>query len=85
MYRFFLKYLSKKINYAYSTFSSGFKIDLNDHATFKTKIPRYNNKTFTTKELRKQIMESPKLKNLFNKNKNVSKSYINQKNNIIRI
>ena len=36
---------------------------------------RYNNKTFITKKLRKGIMKRPKLKNLFNKNKNQENSF----------
>ena len=57
-------------NDAYSAFSSAFKNLWNGHAALKTKKLRYNNKTFITEELRKEIMKRPKLKNLFNKNKN---------------
>ena len=57
-------------NDAYSAFSSAFRVLLNEHAPLKTKILRYNNKTFITKELRKEIMKRSKLKNVFNKNKN---------------
>ena len=57
-------------NDAYSAFSSAFRVLLNEHAPLKTKILRYNNKTFTTKELRKEIMKRSKLKIIFNKNKN---------------
>ena len=57
-------------NDAYSAFSSAFRVLLNEHAPLKTKILRYNNKTFITKELRKEIMKRSKLKNIFNKNKN---------------
>ena len=57
-------------NDASSAFSSAFRVFLNKHVPLKTKILRYNNKTFVTKELRKEIMKRSKLKNLFNKNKN---------------
>ena len=57
-------------NDAYSAFNSAFTNLLNEHAPLKTKILRYNNKTFISKELRKEIMKRSKLKNLFNKNKN---------------
>ena len=85
-------------NDAYSAFNSAFRILLNEHAPLKTKILRYNNKTFLGKQLRKEIMKRSKLKNLFNKTKNrkisahlkfnvitVSNSYIKQRNNIVRI
>ena len=35
---------------AYSAFSSAFRVVLNEHAPLKTKILRYNNKTFIIKE-----------------------------------
>ena len=35
---------------AYSAFSSAFRVPLNEHAPLKTKILRYNNKTFIIKE-----------------------------------
>ena len=57
-------------NDACSTLSSGFRILLNEHAPLKSKRLRYNNKTFITKELRKEIMKRSKPKNLFNTNKN---------------
>ena len=57
-------------NYAYSALNSAFTNLLNEHAPLKTKILRHNNKTFITKQLRKEIMKRSKLKNLFNKNKN---------------
>ena len=57
-------------NDAYSAFSSAFRVLLNEHAPLKTKIFRHNNKTFITKELRKEIMKRSKLKNIFNGNKN---------------
>ena len=61
-------------NDAYSAFSSAFSILLNEHAPLKTKILGYDNKTFITKEVRKEIMKKSKLKNLFNKNKNQENS-----------
>ena len=86
-------------NDAYSAFNSAFRNLLNEHAPLKTKILRYNNKTFITKELRKEIMKRSKPKNLFNKNKNqencgnkkTQRTYCvnllckTKKNNIIRI
>ena len=57
-------------NDAYSAFSSVFRVLLNEHAPPKMKIPRYNNITFITKELKKEILKRSKLKNLFDKNKN---------------
>ena len=65
-------------NDAYSVFSSAFRVLLNEHAPLKTKILRYNNKTFITKELRKEIMKRSKLKNIFNKNKNQENWYKNK-------
>ena len=56
-------------NDAYTAFNSAFTNFLNERAPLKTKILRYNNKTFITKELKKEIMKRSKLKNLFNKNK----------------
>ena len=44
-------------NDVYSTSSSAFRILLIEHAPLKTKILRYNNKTFIPKELRKEIMK----------------------------
>ena len=44
-------------NDAYSVFSSAFTYLLNAHAPLKKKTLRYNNKTFITKELRKEIMK----------------------------
>ena len=60
-------------NDTYSAFNSAFTIILNEHAPLKTKILRYNYKSFITKELRKEIMKRSKLKNIFNKNKNKKK------------
>ena len=57
-------------NDAYNAFSSAFRVLLNERAPLKTKILRYNNKTFTTKELRKEIIKRPTLKKICNKNKN---------------
>ena len=57
-------------NDACSALSSVFRILLNEHAPLKSKRLRYNNKTFITKELRKEIMKRSKPKNLFNTNKN---------------
>ena len=72
----FIKQLSKSTwkehlgNDAYSVFNSAFKNFLNEHAPLKTKTLSYNNKTFITKELRKEIIKKSKLKNLFNINTN---------------
>ena len=57
-------------NAAHSAFNSAFTNLLNEHTPLKTKILRYNHKTFITKGLRKEIMKRSKLKNLLNKNKN---------------
>ena len=74
-------------NDAYSTFSSAFRILLNEHALLNTKILRYNNKTFITKELRKKIMKRSKLKNLFNKNKSQENwcKYKTQRNYCVKL
>ena len=55
-------------NDAYSTFSSAFRILLNEHAPLETKIPIYYNKTITTKEIAREIMKRSKLKSLFSEN-----------------
>ena len=74
-------------NDAYSAFSSAFRVLLNEHAPLKTKILRYNNKTFTTKELRIEIMKRSKLKNIFNKNKNQESwcKYKTQRNYCVKL
>ena len=43
---------------------------LNTHAPIKTKMIRFNNNVFITKELRKEIMKRSKLGNKFNRNRN---------------
>ena len=79
-------------------FNSAFKNLSTEHSPLKAKILRYNNKTFITKELRKEIMKMSKLNNLFKKKKKVNKiganikfneitlsiSYIKQKNIVIK-
>ena len=74
-------------NNAYSVFSLAFRILLNEHAPLKTKILRYKNKTFITKELRKEIMKRSKLKNLFSKNKNQENwcKYKTQRNYCVKL
>ena len=57
-------------NDTYSVFNSAFTNLLNAHVPLKTETLRYNNKTFITKEIRKEIMKKYKLKYLFNKKKN---------------
>ena len=42
---------------------------LNAHVPVKKKIQRFNNNPFMTKQLRKAIMHSSRLKNVFNKNR----------------
>ena len=42
----------------------------NTHATIKTKMIRFNNNVFMTKELRKQIIKRLHLRNEFNRNRN---------------
>ena len=61
-----LKYLE---NDTYSAFNSAFTNLLNELVPLKTKTPRYNNKTFITKELRKGIRKRSTVKNLFNRTK----------------
>ena len=41
---------------------------LNTCVSIKTKIITFNDNVFITKELRKEIMKRPKLKNKFNRN-----------------
>ena len=71
----------------YSVFNLAFRILLNEHAPLKTKIRRYSNKTFITKELRKKIMKRSKLKNLFSKNKNQENwcKYKTQRNYCVKL
>ena len=71
-------------NDAYSAFSSAFRVLLNEHAPLKTKILRYNNKTFITKELSKEIMRRSKKKNLIKKTK-IKKIGTNIKFNVITV
>ena len=71
-------------NDAYSAFSSAFRVLLNEHAPLKTKILRYNNKIFITKELRKEIMRRSKKKNLLKKTK-IKKIGTNIKFNVITV
>ena len=67
-------------NDAYSPFSSVFSIPLNEHAAPKTRILRYNNKTYITEELRKEIMKRSKIgANIKFNVITVSNSYIKQK------
>ena len=46
---------------------------LNIHVPIKTKLIRFNNNVFMTKELRKEIMKRSKLKNKFDRNRNYEK------------
>ena len=62
--------LKRLENDTFSVFNSAFTNLLNAHVPLKTETLRYNNKTFITKEIRKEIMKRSKLKDLFNKNKN---------------
>ena len=43
---------------------------LNTHSSTKTKMIRFNNSVFMTKESRKEIMKRWKLRNIFNRNRN---------------
>ena len=54
----------------YGKFEKKFTNILNTHATFKTKMKRFNNNVFMNKELRKEIMKRSKLGNKFNRNRN---------------
>ena len=57
-------------NDIYNVFSSDFRSLLNELALLKKmKIRKYNNNNFITKELRKEIINRSKMKNLSNKNK----------------
>ena len=61
----------KKVNdTSYKSFESIFFNALNIYAPLKTKMLRFNNSAFMTKNLRKEIMKRSKLKNNFNKNRN---------------
>ena len=42
---------------------------LNKQATVKTKLLRYNNNSFMSKQLKKNAMLRSKLKNIFNRNR----------------
>ena len=54
----------------YGEFEKKFTNVLNTHAPIKTKMIRFNNNVFITKELRKEIMKRSKLRNKFNRNRN---------------
>ena len=43
---------------------------LNAYAPIKTKLLRFNNNVFMTKELRTEIFKRSKLRNKFNRNRN---------------
>ena len=45
-------------------------IVLNTHSPTTTKMIRFNNSVFMTKESRKEIMKRWKLRNIFNRNRN---------------
>ena len=51
-------------------FEKQFTNVLNTHASIKTKMIRFNNNVFMTKELRKEIMKRTKPRNKFNRNRN---------------
>ena len=55
---------------SYKSFENIFLNALNIYTPLKTKLPRFNNRAFMTKKLRKEIMRRSKLKNNFNKNRN---------------
>ena len=44
---------------------------LNIHGPTKTKMIRFKNNAFMTKELRKEIMKRSKIRNKFNRNRNL--------------
>ena len=54
----------------YGEFEKKFTNVLNTHAPIKTKMIRFNNNVFITKELRKEIMKRSKLRKKFNRNRN---------------
>ena len=62
--------LEKVNDTSYKSFESIFLNALNIYAPLKTKMLRFNNSAFMTKNLRKEIMKRSKLKNNFNKNRN---------------
>ena len=54
----------------YGEFEKKFINVLNTHAPIKTKMIRFNNNLFMTKELRREIKKRPELRNKFNRNRN---------------
>ena len=65
----FNELLKSKKDINNSLFENIFLQVLNVHAPVKTKIQRFNNNPFMTKQLRKAIMHCSRLKNAFNKNR----------------
>ena len=79
-----------KDNNTYGVFEKTFLKILDKQAPLKTKILRYNNNSFMSKELRKNIMLWSKLKNSFNKDRSYKNwcKYKRQRNfyvNLLRI
>ena len=62
--------LEKVKNEPDGEFEAVFLKELNKHATLKKKFSRHSNNPFMTKDLRKQLMVRPKLRNIFNRNRN---------------
>ena len=58
---------------------------MNKHAPLKTKIVRGNNQAHMTKELRKEIMTRSRLKNTYNKSKNLKDldAFKRQRNRVV--
>ena len=55
----------------FESFHFAFKVTLNKLAPLKQKLIRNNNQPFMTKTLRKAIMRRSKLRNKFNKERNI--------------
>ena len=67
---------------------NNFFVDImNKHAPLKTKMVRRNNKAHVTKELRKVIMTRFRLKNIYNKTKNIADfdSFKKQRNHVVSL
>ena len=70
------------VNKDYDSFDKAFLDVLNNHAPYKTKIVRANQKPYVTKKLRKAIMKRSCLENKFYKNRTAAnnRAYKKQKN-----
>ena len=71
----------------FTSFNSILTETLDKHAPFKKRLMRGNNKPHITKALRKAIMKRSRLKNIYNRTKNISDydNYKNQRNFVVNL